>query len=62
MMMLMIMKDIVRWDMTLAKRFVCTTCGRFVSYHAITKDHNGCFECEPNATLERQAEIRRCIA
>ena len=40
----------------------CNNCGRFVSYHAITKDHDGCFECDPNATLERQAEIRRCIA
>ena len=40
----------------------CRDCGRFISYHAITKDHDGCFECNPNATYERHAEIRRCIA
>ena len=47
---------------SLEMKIKCYNCGRFVSYHAITKDHDGCFECDPNATLERHAEIRRCIA
>ena len=34
----------------------CVNCGRFVSYLAITKEHDGCFNCDPNATHERRVE------
>ena len=37
--------------------FRCDNCGRFVSYIAITKEHDGCFNCVPNATHERRVEI-----
>ena len=40
----------------------CRDCGRFISYYAITKDHDGCFHCDPNPTYERHAELRRCLA
>ena len=36
--------------------FRCVNCGRFISYIAITKEHDGCFNCVPNATHERECK------
>ena len=30
------------WDITLAQRFQCTICGKFIAYDKITKRSNGC--------------------
>ena len=43
-------------------RVHCRDCGRFISYHAITKDHDGCFSCNPNPAYERIAELRRSLS
>ena len=42
--------------MTAGGNFRCANCGRFISYIAITKEHDGCFNCVPNATHERRVE------
>ena len=47
--------------MTDGGNFRCDECGRFISYIAITKEHDGCFNCVPNATHERQVEVLRAI-
>ena len=41
--------------------FRCVDCGRFVSYVAITKEHDGCFNCVPNAKHEYLVDIIRVV-
>lgn len=41
--------------------FRCINCGRFISYIAVTKEHDGCFNCNPNATHERRVGIIRLL-